>query len=209
MSSSNLIRLGGLAAIVGGVIYVLSGLGGLAPIVGGVIGGAIYGLSAVVPGELSAVLFLLSVMAVIVALHLLQRERYERERYGWRGTLGFPTALAGLALTLGAVIDLFFIRVEFPILADFLVPFLVAVGMLIATIGILALGGLTLDAGVLPWWCGAALIAGNPLFGIALLLLVGGPHYDVSWLIAVPWVVVGFAVFRAAGRRTGRPPRVR
>jgi hypothetical protein len=185
MSSSNPIRLGGLAAIVGGVI-----------------GGVIYGLSAVVPGELSSVLFLLSVMAVIVALHLLQRERY-----GWRGTLGFPTALAGLALTLGAVIDLFFIRVEFPILADFLVPFLVAVGILVATIGILALGGLTLDAGVLPSWCGAALIAGNPLFGIALL--VGGPHYDVHWLIAVPWVVVGFAVFRAAGRRTERPPRVR
>ena len=203
MSSSNRIRLGGLAAIVGGVIYVLSGLGGLAPIVGGVIGGAIYGLSAVVPGELSSVLFLLSVMAVIVALHLRQRERY-----GWRGTLGFPTALAGLALTLGAIIDLFFIRVKFPILADFLVPFLVAVGMLVATIGILALGGLTLDAGVLPRWCGAALIAGNPLFGIALLL-IGGPHYDVHWLIAVPWVVVGFAVFRAARRRTERPPRVR
>jgi hypothetical protein len=186
LSSSNLIRLGGLAAIVGGVI-----------------GGVIYGLSAVVPGKLSSVLFLLSVMAVIVALHLLQRERY-----GWRGTLGFPTALAGLALTLGAVIDLFFIRVEFPILADLLVPFLVAVGILVATIGILALGGLTLDAGVLPSWCGAALIAGSPLFGIALLL-VGGPRYDVHWLIAVPWAVVGFAVFRAAGRRTERPPRVR
>ena len=203
MSSSNRIRLGGLAAIVGGVIYVLSGLGGLAPIVGGVIGGAIYGLSAVVPGELSSVLFLLSVMAVIVALHLRQRERY-----GWRGTLGFPTALAGLALTLGAIIDLFFIRVKFPILADLLVPLLVGVGMLVATIGILALGGLTLDAGVLPTWCGAALIAGNPLWGIALLV-VGGPHYDAHWLIAVPWVVVGFAVFRAARRRTERRPRVR
>jgi hypothetical protein len=182
MSSSILIRLGGLAPIVGGVVYVLSD---------------------VVPGEVSSVLFLLSVMAVIVALHLLQREHYGRERSGWRGTLGFPTALAGLAFTLGGIVP-FYIRVGFPIPAFFLVM----VGMLVATIGILALGGLTLDAGVLPWWCGAALIAGNPLFGIALLL-VGGPHYDVSWLIAVPWVVVGFAVFRAAGRRTERPPRVR
>jgi hypothetical protein len=187
MSSSNLIRFGGLAPIVGGVT----------PIAGDVI----YGLSAMVPGEVSSVLFLLSVMAVIVALHLLQRERS-----GWRGTLGFPTAFAGLVLTLGGFI-LFYIRVGFPIPAFF--PFfLVTVGMLLATIGILVLGGLTLDAGVLPRWCGVALIAGNPLFGIALLL-VGGPHYDVHWLIAVPWIVVGFAVFRAAGQRIERPPRVR
>ncbi len=183
ITSSNLIRLGGLAPILGGL------------------GGVIYDLSAVVPGEVSSVLFLLSVMAVIVALHLLQRERYS-----WRGTLGFPTAFAGMALTLGGFI-LYYIRVGFPIPAFF--PFLlVTVGILLATIGTLALGGLTLDAGVLPRWCGAALIAGNPLFGIALLL-IGGPHYDVHWLIAVPWVVVGFAVFRAAGRRTERPPRVR
>ncbi len=191
MSSSNLIRLAGLAPIVGGVIYILSA-----------VVARLY-VSRYRPPpegiwEVSSILFLLSVMAVIVALHLLQRERY-----GWMGTLGFPTALAGLTLTLGGFI-LFFIRVEFPIP----VFFLVTVGMLVATMGILALGSLTLDAGVLPRWCGAALIAGNPLFGIALLL-VGGPHYDVHWLIAVPWVVVGFAVFRAVGRRTERPPRVR
>ena len=127
MSPSNLIRLGGLAAMVGGVIYVLSGLGGLAPIVGGVVGGVIYSLSAVVPGEVSVVLFLLSVMAAIVALHLLQRERY-----GWRGTLGFPTTFAGVALTLGGSI-LFYTRVGFPIPAFF--PFfLVTVGILLGPV---------------------------------------------------------------------------
>jgi hypothetical protein len=28
-------------------------------------------------------------------------------------------------------------------------------------------------------------------------------------LVGVPWVVVGYAIFRAAGRRTERPSRVR
>ncbi len=85
---------------------------------------------------------------------------------------------------------------------------LLGVGMLVATIGVIALGIFTLDAGVLPWWCGAALIAGNPLVGV-LLFFLGLDFLFGSWPVVVPWVVVGFGVFRAAGMRTERHPRVR
>jgi hypothetical protein len=84
------------------------------------------------------------------------------------------------------------------------------VGVLVAPIGILVLAIVTLDAGVLPRWGGWALIAGNPLLGGFILVVTNALVSPIgSWLVAVPWIVVGFAVFRAAGLRTERPSRVR
>jgi hypothetical protein len=71
-------------------------------------------------------------------------------------------------------------------------------GLLVATIGILALGAATIAARKVPWWGGVALIAGSPPVAIFL-----GP------LLGVPWALVGYAVFRAAGRLPERPSRVR
>ena len=85
---------------------------------------------------------------------------------------------------------------------------LFSIGMLVATIGIIALGIFTLDAGVLPRWCGAALIAGNPLLEV-LLFFVGLDFLFGSWPVVVPWVVVGFAVFRTGTRQSQQPSRVR
>ncbi len=181
-----LIRLGGLVAMVSGVLYAVVSL--LAP----------EGIG----HQGAAVLFLLSVMALIVALHLLQRERY-----GYEGVLASVSAFFGVALFLGGFTG-------FPsfggdvlgIGADIL---LLGVGMLVATIGVIALGIFTLDAGVLPRWCGAALIAGNPLFGIVLVFF-GLDFLFGSWPVVVPWVLVGYAVFRAAGtHRSEQPSRVR
>ena len=62
--------------------------------------------------------------------------------------------------------------------------------------GIVGLGILTINAEVLPRWCGVALIVGSPPF--ALL-----------WpLVGVPWIVVGYAIFRAGVRRHVQPSRV-
>ena len=125
--SSNLVRLGGLAAMVGGVLYAVHG-------------------SLLDPGGtqvVSSVLALLSVMAVIVALHLLQRERY-----GLPGMLAFLVAFVGVALVLGAFIGFPSFNGDVLLLgADI---FYGIVGMLVATVGIIALGIFTLNAGVLP-----------------------------------------------------------
>jgi hypothetical protein len=72
ISSTNLIRLGGLAPIAGGVIFAVYGsLLGLSEET--LFGGAL---------RVLFILFLLSMLVVIVALHLLQRER---QRYDLAG----------------------------------------------------------------------------------------------------------------------------
>jgi drug/metabolite transporter (DMT)-like permease len=203
MSYSTFIRLGGLAAMVGGVLYAVVCIL-TQPFYGGF-------------WEVSFVLFLLSVMAAIVALHLLQRERYGR-----KGTLASFSAFVCVALTLGGAILWELVEALLggtnPLglaglyrLGVMTGALLAIVGMLVATVSIIALGRFTLEAGVMPWWCGAALIAGNPLFAFALFLWTpgGGAQYNLNWLIAVLWAVVGYAIFRAARRRTERPSRVR
>jgi hypothetical protein len=120
---TSLIRLGGLAAMVGGVIF------------------AVYGSLLDPEGTLvvPSVLALLGAMAVIVALHLLQRERYGR-----KGALASASAFVGVALILGSFIG-------FPSFAgEVLLAILGVVGIVVATIGIIALGIFTLEAGVLP-----------------------------------------------------------
>jgi hypothetical protein len=152
-------------------------------------------------------LFLLSEMAAIVALHLLQRGR---ERYGREGVLASATAFIGVALTVGGYIlsDLFYRLGVISLERLGIIMFLV--GVLVAFIGNIVLAIATLDVGVLPRWGGAALMAGNPLLGVFILVVTNHLVSPIgSWLVAVPWVVVGFAVFRAGGQRTEQPSRVR
>jgi hypothetical protein len=189
-----LIRLGGLAAMVGGVIYAT-------------LGWVIFLRAPNLPesiGFIQSALFillLLGAMAAIAALHALQRQRH-----GWA-----RTTVASLIAFIGAVLILVGGLGE--LLASspadrttewyYMTGNFLLVGLLVATVGIIALGIFTLEAGVLPWWCGVALIAGSPFIGFFLYL------FELEGLVGAPWVVVGFAVFRAAGQRTERPPRVR
>jgi hypothetical protein len=196
--SSILIRLGGLAAMAGGIIFGVRE--------------SLLGRPDEPPGLVT--LFLLSEMAAIVALHLLQRGR---ERYGRKGTLASATAFVGLALTVGGYILSDRYERLGVISLERLGTTMFLVGLFVAAIAIAGLAMATLqvaiatpDAAVLPWWVWAALMAGNPLLGLIIIVVSYGSTSPLgSWLVAVPWIVVGFAVFRAAGRRTERPSRVR
>jgi len=186
MMRTGLILLGGLAAMVGGIAWTaLFLLGDL--LVRYLSLGSIE--KAVQKGGLEFPVFnlwLVGAMAAIVALHVLQRGHY-----GSRGTLASLAAFVGLGM----------IPVTWLYLAGPSIPMLLtlAVGMaclLAATVGIVVLGIVTIQAEVLPWWCGAALI-------------VGSPPFAVLWpLVGVPWIVVGFAIFRAGVRRPVQPSRV-
>jgi hypothetical protein len=188
MASSILIRLGGLAAMVGGAIYAVSA--------------SLVGRGGVGTLRWSLVLFLLGMMAVIAALHFLQRER---ERYDNWGALASVAALLGVALTVGG-----YILVDFVVSLEGLGATVFLVGALVGTMGILGLAIVTLQAGVLPRWGGAALAAGNPLLAVFISVVSYFVFFALgSWLVASPWIVVGFAVFLAAGPRTERPSRVR
>jgi hypothetical protein len=159
------------------------------------------------------VLFLLSEMAAIVAVHLLQRGR---ERYGRKGAVAEASALVGLALTIGGYILLDRYERLGVISLERLGTTTFLVGVLVAAIGVAALAMVTLivaidtpQAAVLPWWVWAALMAGNPLLAVFILVVTNALVSPIgSWLVAVPWIVVGFSVVRAAGRRTERPSRV-
>ena len=147
------------------------------------------------------VLLVLSVMALIAAVHALQVESYGPgavERIGLGALTVFPS-ISGVALILvGNLGDIGGLRYQ--ALADLrsVAQNLLLLGWVVATVGLLLLAMVTLVVRVLPWWAGLAMVAGNPLIAIFL-----GP------LLGVPWALAGYAVFRAAGRRTEQPPRVR
>jgi len=213
MSYSKLIRLGGLAAMVGGVLYAGVGL---------LVGRLAEKLAFVIPiGNIGYVFIVVSLplgaMAAILALYGLHRGRYGRA-----GLVLCLTAFLGLALTTGAltlrVIATYPIS-AFPDLA-WIFSWLLLWGLLVATLGIVLLGALSAAWQIVPAWCGVALIAGSPL-GVLLTMiptaaLVGGPPIGIligrafQALGGLLWVVVGYYIFRAAGGGlTERPARVR
>jgi hypothetical protein len=72
-------------------------------------------------------------------------------------------------------------------------------GVLLATVGLVALGLVTINMGarVLPWWCGVALIGGSP------------PSAFLGRPLGGAWTLVGYALFRASTHRQMRPSWVR
>ncbi len=207
MLASILIRLGGVAAM----------LGGAASATLGVLAVLVLGLKYEIPGSIEkaiqkggweprvANMLLIGVLAAIVALHALQKQRYRSQ-----GTL----------FALGAFIGLVMLPVAWLVFGPgfplTLTAAVLIVGLLAATVGILGLGMVTMSAGVLPRWCGVALIAGSPP-GVGIWFLILSPLVmagilpgEIGWALAgIPWIVVGYAVFRAAGRRIEQPSRVR
>jgi hypothetical protein len=225
MNRTDLIRLGGLAAMVAGVAYAVQGLL-VPPLVRLLVSKDAVQMDPalieedippekVIPGAtiiggintVFFVLLILSVMVLIAAVHALQVESYGPgaiERIGLGALTGFPS-IVGLAFILvGYVGDIGGLRYQ--VLEDlrYVAQNLELLGFVVATVGLLVLAIVTLVIRALPWWAGLAMIAGNPL--IALFL---GP------LLGFPWALVGYAVLRAATRKPssphgcGKEPRVR
>ena len=145
MNRTGLIRLGGLAAVVGGVPYAAHGL-------------VIVICTPNCPASLSSktsvlfVLLLLGAMAAITALHALQWRLY-----GWAGAVASLTTFIGLTLTLVGGLGEVLATSPSARMADWyhLTGYFLFGGMLVAPIGSILLGVMTMGAGVLPWWGGA------------------------------------------------------
>jgi len=213
MLTSTLIRLGGVAAMVGGAASATLGVLTL----------LVLGLKYDIPGTIEkaiqkggwelpvANMLLIGALAAIVALHALQRQRY-----GSGGTLAALAAFIGLVLLpVGWLVAVAWLETG-PSFTPALLTAVLIVGVLAACVGIVGLGVVTIIAGVLPRWCGVALIAGSPP-GVGILFLFLSPlgmagilPGEAVWELAgIPWIVVGYAIFRAAGRRIEQHPRVR
>ena len=179
MSSSNLIRWGGIAALIGGVLYVLTGI-----------------MSLFAPQEevldsftdyLIEVLFVLALVGTLVAiagLHVLQKERYGR-----LGAAGSLTAFVGHVLLLVAAATTILTGRE-------ALDIIYLLGSLVALVGLTLLGAMTLRARVLPKWCGVLLIVGLPLT-VFLDIVTGGGAGGI--LLGVVWALVGYALLATRG----------
>ena len=195
MLPSILIRLGGLAAMVSGALYVSAELLNLPG--GGALWRSYYGF---LPGGGSLFFNALLVGAMAATLAIAVLYALRRDISGILGTLSSVAAFVGVALTL-------FGELGSPVAA--------VLGLWVESAGVLALGVVTIAVGGLAWWCGVALIVwGWALVSLLLLPMMGvlAPPFPVSWggvLAGVSWLVVGFGVFRAARGRTEQPQRER
>jgi hypothetical protein len=105
-------------------------------------------------------MLLIGALAAILSVHFIQR------RYGRLGAVASTSAIGGPAM---AVIG-FLVSGLASDTAFFLGIGLLTVGVVVAFTGIVLLGLVTIGAGVMPRWCGIALIAGSPP-GVAILFM--------------------------------------
>jgi hypothetical protein len=195
MLPSILIRLGGVAAMVSGALYVSAELLNLPG--GGALWRSYYGF---LPGGGSLFFNALLVGAMAATLAIAALYALRRDISGLLGTLISVAAFVGVALTLWGELGS---------------PVAAVLGLWVESVGVLALGLVTMAVGELAWWCGVALIVwGWALVFLLLLPMMGvlAPPFPVSWggvLAGVSWLVVGFGVFRAARGRTEQPQRER
>ncbi len=179
MSSSDLIRWGGLVSMLAGVLFLLNGL---------------ISLANPLPPFLDSVLdsvFILALLLSVVGLvgfHTLQKGNYGRV-----GQAGFYIAVVGFlvgALGIGVVI-----------MGGGALIWLVQLATLVQLIGLVLYGAATLQARVLPRWCGIGFIIALPL---ALLL---GPLGNV--LFGLIWLALGYALWSRREASAQRSARVR
>ena len=179
MVSSNLVRWGGPAAMLGGVTWVVLGLG------------AVVGYLQAIPGREDVVLFIVALLltaAGLVGLHTLQKGSYGR-----LGQAGFYISLTAItARILGAVVFL---------AGSSALEWISLPGTLGMLVGFVLYGFATLQARVLPRWYGLALIVSMP---VSLPLAMYG-----TVLFGLFLVVLGYVLWLRRDATTERPSRVR
>jgi hypothetical protein len=131
-------------------------------------------------------LLLVVVSLALVAIVGLLRET----RHGGLGIVVCGVSLVGVVL------------VFVGLLLGFAGIFVIILGVFVTTGSLVVLAILTSGTNTLPWWSGVALVAGGLSF---ILVFLPFPES----LMGVPWVVVGYAIFLAAGRLPEQPSRVR
>ena len=195
MNRTGLIRLSGLATMVGSVAYAMANLA-LWFSEPQIILQVNTNRTIQTLANIFDVFLVLGALAAIAALYILHREFY-----GMVVTLVSLVAFVSMALFLmrglGDVLQPWWHSMP-PV---FTPPIEV---LPLAILGGIGLGAVTIEARVLPWWCGVALIVGSLLFLPAGLF---GELWGV--LVGVAWAMVGYAVFRTEARRFAQPSRVR
>ena len=180
--SSNVVKYGGISALIAGVLYVMVALVSLvAPQATVFVSVTDYLIEALFVGAL------LGTLGALVGLHTAHHGRS-----GWLGTVGAVTTVGGYTLLAVAAAATLLAGRE---ALDAVFP----LGVLAVLAGSILLGSAVLRARVLAWWCGILLIGGFPL-SVAVDVAVSGAG---SLVLGVVWTLVGCTVLAkgAPGRR--------
>lgn len=174
MSSSELIKWGGLATMLAGVAFLLNGLISLA--------NPLFLLL-----DSIFILALLLAVAGLVGFHTLQEGNYGRI-----GQAGFYTTIvASLVGVLGLVVVS---------LGGGALVWLIPLATLVQLVGLVLYGAATLQARVLPRWCGIGFIVALPL---ALILGIFG-----NVVFGLIWLALGYALWSRREAAGQQPTRV-
>jgi hypothetical protein len=175
MSSSDLIRWGGIAAMAAGVAFTLDIL-----------------LVFTMP-EADWTNAVYIVAALLMVVGLLGLHALQKDNYGRIGRGGFWTVVvASLAQVLGLVI--------FLLGSEALIWLVFPVGFVAVPFGLILYGAATLQARVLPRWCGLGLIIVPPV------TVVLGDYGGI--LFGLLWLALGYALWSWRGRAAEQPSRV-
>ena len=179
MSDSDVIRWGGLAAMVAGVVFIFYWLFALAnpqfPFLGSIL-----------------ILAELLVLVGLVGFHALQKGSYGRI-----GRAGFYTAIVAILVHVVSLEAIF-------LGGGVAFGWLERIGILGQLIGLALYGAATLQAGVLPRWCGVAFIVAIPL-ALIIGLITGSFRGLVLGLI---WLALGYVLRSRREAAGGRSTRV-
>jgi hypothetical protein len=175
MSSSDLIRQGGLAAMLSGGMFIVLFLLGLVS-------------TEPLPGSFSyildSVLFIVALLLLLVGLagfHTLQKENYGRI-----GRAGFYTVIVSSSAQILAQLVL--------LSGSTALEFLDFLGLLGVLVGFVLYGAASLQARVLPRWCGVGFIGGLPLW-LFLSVVVGEYGMIGQMLFGLLWVALGYVLW--------------
>ena len=194
MSSSNLVRWGGIAAVVAGLVWIV--------------------LVLFSPRDASDVLFfsgssgkvifivaLLSQVTGTAGLYVLQRGRN-----GQFGAVGALVAFVGFAIELIFVVVVSLGVGEGGGMVSLVLALLLALGVMVSFVGLALLGIAILRMRTLPRWFGVLLIVGLP--GAVILAIVLGAL--ASWVAyGIFWLLVGYVLLSSNSTWVQRPTRTR
>ena len=193
--SSNLIRWGGLAAILGGLIWIVAAIitaskprGCIGPAECDVM--AMRDTSDVAPLLLLALL--LSAMG-LARMFIRARNTGRLDRWGQIGVVLCAAGVALLVLGMGlnAISEVFWALVPLGGLA------------LVIGLALVGIGALRMEA--LPRWAAVLLVIGS-------LGMLGSNDQNAQVLMAIPfgigWLAVGYALWSGRGATLQRPPRI-
>jgi hypothetical protein len=193
MSSSNLTRPGGLAAMLGGLLVILV----LIPIH--------------IMNENSVWVNMTWIPTlVLLAMGMVELRSRQQGGLGWLGNTGFFLAVIGTVLFTVVSLGNALYKGPLQTTPPELVQAIEGVVVLSMMAGTLLLGIATAKAGVLPRWSGLALVIGT--LSALTLGFIGSENVRLQeagvHLFGVGWAVLGFALWSGKGETLQQPSRV-